>query len=434
MTALYLHADAERRQAVQRFTEVRALSRYMLNDLTTTLEQFPGTAPLRGQLAQKGRVYLEGLSRIPDPPADVRLEVAKGYAKTGDVVTRLGKQNSADPRAGATDLAQAETRLRALRVSNPNDDVTLALAQVLISRAGLALTADNQPKLASTHLVEACRLSTALETVRPSWFDAKMAHIACLSGQANIADFEGRFAEVMAITDDALAEVNRLPSGDDPVIAALAKAKLLNLQGDAQYYLDSKPKALIALIKAANVLDAARHVRADVRLFDQIAMTTYNIASTLEDLGRRREELTWIDRGVAAADEMRAFEDSPHAWRTVNIVHLQRATTLASLGRFREAMVEAEANIAVRRTIAARSPNDNLAVRALPVGLRPLGDIYWKAGRKQKACRAYTEAQQLWDRLGKQGGVLGSDRGGEIVLVAGKVHTCDLAEISSGRG
>ena len=137
MTALYLQANAARRQSDQRFEEVRSLSRYMLSDLTGALEQFPGTARLRGDLAHRGRSYLEGLSRIPSAPDDVRLEVAEGYAKTGDILVRLGRQNAGDPSAGKADLVKAEGELRRLMAETKNrDDVALALAEVLASRAG----------------------------------------------------------------------------------------------------------------------------------------------------------------------------------------------------------------------------------------------------------------------------------------------------------
>jgi serine/threonine-protein kinase len=434
MTVLYLNADAERRQANQRFTEVRALSRYMLSDVTGALEQFPGTAPLRSELAHRGRVYLEGLSRIPDAPADVRLEVAQGYAKTGDILGRLGRQNAGDPRAGDADLAEAESRLRTLHAAMPtNDDISLTLAQVLMSRAGIALNAVNQPKLAASRLAEACVLSDGVARRRPALVAAHMAHVTCLSAQANLADFEGRYADVVPVTDVALAEIHALPPRAASPAAALTEAKILGLKGDALYYLNQKTNALATLVKAAGILDEARARNADVRLFDQLAMMDYNIAATLDDLGRKREELTWIDQGVLAADQVRAFEDSPHAWRTVNMVHLQRATTLASLGRFDEAIAEANANIAARRAIAEHSPHDNLAIRAVPVGLRPLGDIYWQAGRRREACGVYADARALWERLNVQGGVLGSDRSGELVLLDGKLRRCEAANLEPSR-
>ena len=47
-TGLYLRAEAERRAAEARFNEVRALSRFMLHDVTDSLERFPARRPFAG--------------------------------------------------------------------------------------------------------------------------------------------------------------------------------------------------------------------------------------------------------------------------------------------------------------------------------------------------------------------------------------------------
>ena len=425
MSALYVQANAARRQSDQRFQEVRSLSRYLLGDLTGALEQFPGTGHLRSDLAHRGRVYLEGLSRIPDAPADVRLEVAQGYAKTGDILARLGRQHVGDPRSGKVDLARAETALRQLMAGTTNrDDVSLTLAGVLVSRAAIALNGENQPRTAWTLLAEACALTDQVALRKPHAADAALARLNCQMGEAGVLDFEGRNRELHRLADKVIAGFDGLPPGADPSIVALGEGKIYNLRGNSEFYLDQKALALADYIRAGQVLERAKNLRADARVLDQLAYTTYNIAASLDDMGRKREELAWIDRGVAAADQVRTFEDSPHAWRTVNIVHLQRASALASLGRFDEAIAEASANIALRREITLRSPHDNLAVRALPVGLRPLGDIYWQAGRRREACAAYEEAQSLWRALAQSGGVLGSDRSGEVLVVDSKVAQC----------
>lgn len=418
MTALYVRAEVARRQSDQRFQEVRALSRYMLSDLTGALEQFPGTAPLRSDLAHRGRRYLEGLSQIPGAPADVRLEVAQGYAKTGDILAHLGSQHAGDPAAGKADLAKAETGLRQLMAETGNqDDVALALAGTLVARSSIALNADNQSKRAAALLEEGCALAGSVMRHRPRSPQARMTHLHCLLSQANVLDYEGRFTELRGATDAFLAEVRNAPPGVDATLMALDQAKMLNLRGNADYYGDRKTDALTDYLGAASALQQPGIRRADVRILDQLAFTAYNISATLDELGHEREALAWIDRGVTAADQMAAFEDSPHAWRTVNIVHLQRASTLASLRRFDEAIAEAKANIALRRAIAAKSPHDNLSVRATPVGLRPLGDIEWAAGRRKDACASYAEARALWSQLEQRNGTLGSDLSGEIMLV-----------------
>ncbi len=414
-TTLYVRAEAARRQSEQRFETVRALSRYMLSDLTGALQQFPGTGALRDELARRGRDYLEGLSRAPDPPADVRLEVAEGYAKTGDILAHLGSNNVGDPTAGKIDLARAESGLRELMAqTHGRDDVAIALADVLNSRATIALTADNRPDLAARGYSEACTLARGVLAHDPRSAKARFAFVAGLLGQAHLFYFQGRFADVVSRTDAAMAEIRAMPQGSDPTALALDEAGALNEQGNAVYYLGHPAAALRPYRDAAAVLEKARLRAADVRVLDQLAFTTYNIASTLEGLGHTQEELVWTERGVTIADQMRTFEDTPRAWRTVATVHLQHALALAALKRFSEAVSEAKATVAVRRVIAEHSPHDYLALRGVPVDLRALGDIYWMARRPDLACETFTASRAAWDHLSKTNRILDSDRTSEI--------------------
>ncbi len=425
MTALYVQAEAARRQADQRFQQVRSLSSYMLSDLTDALERFPGVGGVRNELARRGRTYLEGLSQAPGAPLDVRLEVANGYLKTGSILAGMGKENAADPSAGKVDLAKAEAGLRDLMArTHGRDDVALSLASVLVSRASIASRADNQPGLASSLYAEARELSGHVAEHDPRSAKARLTHIDCLLGHAHLLSFLGRYPEVLTKVAAALAEIRALPAGADRNLVALDIGRALNEQGDALYWPGDHTGALRSYLDAARVLDPALSPTPDVRVFDQFAFTTFNIAAALDDLGRKREELAWIDRGAVVADQMRVFEDTPHAWRTVNIVHMQRAVALAGMGRVDEAITEARTNIALRRTIAARSPHDMLAVRAVPVGLRILGDLYAQAHRHAEACATYVETRALWDRLSQQGGSLPTDTSSEIPFLDRQLAKC----------
>jgi serine/threonine-protein kinase len=415
MTGLYLRADAARRQSDQRFGEVRALSHYMISDLTGALAQFPGAGNLRAELARRGRSYLEGLSRIPDAPTDVRLEVSEGYAKTGDILTHLGSQNAGDPAAGRVDLARAESGLRKLMAqTGARDDVALALADVLASKGAVVNGADKQPKAAEALYSEACGLEERVISHDPRSVDAHLAHLRCLLGLAHVLYFEGRFVEELKRANAVVAEIRAMPPGADPTTLVLDEATALNDRGEAAYYLGDHAGTLQPFLDAAAVLDKARQGAPDVRVLDLLSYTTYNIASSLDDLGRKTEELAWIERGVAVADQIRTFEDTPHSRRAVAIVHSQHAASLAALGRFDEAITEERANIVQLSAFAAQSPHDYVTARSVPVDLRALGDIYWLAKRRKQACATFAETRQAWDRLAQTNGVLDTDRSSEM--------------------
>ncbi len=169
-TVLELRAQAARAQADQRFVEVRALSRYLLDDVTDQLQAYPGTTALRRDIATRSRAYLEGLSRVPGAAPDISLEVARGYTKTGRILGLPDIQEMGDAPAAKQDLGRAETALRGLLGRQPADPaIATSLAQTLSARAAIARTVDNDAGLARRLYDEAVRLTDAPGNARGPW-------------------------------------------------------------------------------------------------------------------------------------------------------------------------------------------------------------------------------------------------------------------------
>ncbi len=414
-TTLYVRAETARRQAEQRFAEVHALARFMMLDVTDSLERFPGASQLRHDLADRGRSYLEGLSRVPGASRDLRLEAAEGYAKTGQILAASSGQNLGDPVAGKAALARAEEQLRALMAEAPErDDIAVALARTLKIRAVVLNTADNQADAALKAIDEAGRLLDRVIARNPRLAEARLERWDLDIGKAQVFGYQGRYKDVLPLLQASLARGRATANGPDPMgVRPIIEATNLNLLGDALYFLGDPSKGLGSYEAAARVLEAAMAGRGDVRLYDRLAYTDFNVASTLAEFGRYREGLDWINRGVATAAKLRAFEDSPRAHHVENIVRLQRAVALSQLDRYDEAIAEARANIAARKARAAASPNDYEARRAVPVALRPFAEILHSAGRTQEACATLFETTAAWDALARTSGLTGFDKSDE---------------------
>ena len=123
-------------------------------------------------------------------------------------------------------------------------------------------------------------------------------------------------------------------------------------------------------------------------------------------------------------NQMRAFEDSPRARHVESIVRLQRAVNLGELRRYGEAIAEGEADIARRRAKALENANDYEGRRAYAVGLRPMGELYWDAGRHDQACATWRLTRAQWDQLAASGGLMGYDRTDEVTLVDRLLKRC----------
>jgi serine/threonine-protein kinase len=420
-TTLEIRAQAARAQADQRFVEVRALSRYLLDEVTDQLQAFPGTSALRRDIATRSRAYLEGLSRVPGAAPELGVEVAQGYTKTGRILGLPDVQGMGDVPAAKVDLGKAEAALRALLGRRPGDaGVAMALAQTLSARAAIARTVDNDAVFSRGLYDEAIRLTAG--GARP--VEQKLTEARALIGVAELEDDAGRVGEMLAPLDRAAAALAGVDVAQDRVAMALMRAQLLNLRGDAVYYLGDVAASLILYRQAASVLDEAKGPMPDMRLLERSAFTSWNVASVLDEMGRHKEGLAVIERGVADAEMMRLFENSTRARHVVDVVHTQRAQALASVGRFDEAVAQARAELAEVRATAAASPGSFEAARAVPVVLRPVGEVYLAAGRMDEACAAFGEARRDWEALASKAGVTGFDTATELPILDREIQAC----------
>ncbi len=457
-TTLEIRARAAQKQADQRFVEVRALSSYLLDDVTDQLQAFGGTSALRRDIATRSRAYLEGLSRVPGAAPDIRLEVARGYTKTGRILGLPDVQGMGNPWSAKQDLSRAEAALRALLpASAPGapsaavaPEIATALAETLSARAAIARTVDNDPALSLRLYGEAAALTAPAQhaadarspelrqpdqgqpDLRP--VEQRLARARALIGQASVLDDRGKPAAMLAPLDAAAADMRGVPAEPDRVSRALTRAALLNLRGDAVYYLGNVAGSLALYQQAAATLDAARDKTPDMRLLERSAFTSWNVASVLDELGRKQEGLEVIARGVADAEWMRVFENSTRAHHVVDIVHTQRAQALASLGRFDDAIAQARAELADVRATAAASPGSFEAARAIPIVLRPVGEIYLAAGRLGEACAAFNKAREAWRLVAETKGVTGFDTTLELPVLDAEIARCRASSATAASG
>lgn len=425
-TSLYLRGETARRQAQQRFEEVRALSRYMLNDEIDSLAKLPGTSGLRHDLAVRGRRYLEGLSRIPDASIELRLETAEGYAKTGEILGRPTMMNAGDPVAGRASLARAEHALRGLSALLPRrDDIRIDLAHTLIVEANVALVSFNDQAGTVRFLDAADR---ALDGIAPGSAMREKVGWTRWEGRnvrAGALNMGARFAEMVPLLDRALHDGRALPvpaaRADERVVREAAS---LHLLGDARYYLHDEPGALSTYKAAVAILERRRQGSTNAVLFDLSAYGHYEVASTLSSLGRPTEALPWIDKASAIIDLLHAFDQSPRTDHVRSVVMLARAENLGQLGRFAEALVLMRRNITERQRASEREPANYEARRAVPVSYRPLAVLYFAAGQSAAACRTLREARALWAALALRAGLGGYDQTDEKAELAALERRC----------
>lgn len=424
ISLLYLSAQAARRQAEQRFATVRRVANYLIEDETDALSRLPGTASLRADLADHARAYLASLGPAENQP-ELQADIARGHARLGAALTEPGLLSLGRVRDGERDLRKAESMLRALRAAHRADrGLALLLAQVLNAKASTLNRVDNREQAALATFREACGLAAGLLAGNPADTAARLAHADCLRGTVALLDYAGRYPPIPALVARAQADYSALDGHVDPVVLALSRSELLNGKADALWYMGDRAGALRLYPQARDLLEHAWSRRHDVRLLINLGITGFDYSSGLGELNRNEEALRAIEQAEKAIAPLAIFEDSPRAHHVEAMVELQHAVALGALGRHDEAIAVAEADMSHRLALARSSPDNYDYARTYLVGLRPVGDLYWEAGRRAQACATFRRAQAGWHRLAQRAGLHGFDAGNETKEVDARVARC----------
>lgn len=90
---------SEKRVAERRFDEVRNLAHYVLFDLYDSVSNLSGSARVRAEMANRATDYLNTLAKEAQNDRGLRLELAEGYLRLGDIQGNMFRTNLGNTRA-----------------------------------------------------------------------------------------------------------------------------------------------------------------------------------------------------------------------------------------------------------------------------------------------------------------------------------------------
>lgn len=425
MTGLFLRAASARDSAEQRFAETRSLSNFLVSDVVTDLETMPGTGPMRQRIAERASVALEKLGQVPGAPIDLQIETANAYARVGEILAAEDLRDVMDPATGDAVLARAEQSLRDLHRRLPGrDDLALSLARTLYARALFAGEARIDQPQAFAALAEVDRLAAPLIARDPDHLAARMIRARAEMLRADSHSIEADYPNAIA----ALRRAAALTAGLTPQTPrqradlALAREQTATLMGDAVWYGGNHAGALPHYVAGRTSL-ADQALGKDVRVLKRLAYTTFTVASSL--FAQDPDEAIAIsEAGLADIARLRRFDDSVSARRMENIVREEYSYELQSVGRIAEAYRQNDLAIAGYRENARMQPGNYQVLRALPVALRPSGELYRDTGQPALACARFREAATIWARLARENRVSAFDQGNDVALIRERLARC----------
>lgn len=397
----YRAAARSRAIAEQRFEQVRALARFQLFDLYDRLAQVPGTVAARARLAGTAQAYLEQLAALPGAAADLRLEVARGFDRLAEVQGVPRSPNLGQPDRARVAIARAAAILATLDMRDPAVAREVAINRV--RDAQIATWIDLSPERAAPMLQIA---RSALDRAGPDAIPIEaLWHSAELDRIGWAADYRG-------LERAANSALGRFGTGPQTADTIRVRADALIARGDAVYYLGRRSAALADYRAADALLAGWQEGRPpDASIIGRRTVAGYNIATTLDALGKVDQVPALVHALVEQGEALIALEPADRALRRRFLVNLELAAQVAQQrGQRAEAQRLQRRVVRMREAQVRIQPDTPSAARDLAFSRSVLGTILWTDGDRIAGCREWMMSLERFEALARAGQLAAHDR------------------------
>jgi tetratricopeptide (TPR) repeat protein len=396
-TIEYRRAEVARTEADRRFVEVRSLARFMLFDLYDRLADTPGTAPTRLKLAEAAEHYLDRLSSVPNPPFDLRMDMARAYRKLAVVEGVSGTSSIGRPDLALRSLARSEALLRAIVAERPRDAMALTeLGWVLVNRWSVLPDNANSAGRSRSARTE---FDAAL-AIAPGNGDAMLGRLTTIRNEAyDLIWSANRPRDAIPLLKHALADLAgaSFRAGQRNEARALA-VQLLARLGDATYYAGDAKGALEPYEKSLAVVREELARRRTVPWLHRFGEATFNVAGTLGDIkGRNADALAITREGIDAMETVLASGPDDGFQKLLLILLGEESILLSNMNRVDEAIESSRRGLAIRERRAAAVPGEWQRRRDLAIGLIAEARLLAGAKRRGDACTSARRAIAIFE-------------------------------------
>ena len=393
-------AVAARAKAEQRFNEVRELSRYMLFDMYDRLDNVPRSLTLRRDLATASQRYLDGLSKDPDAPTAVKLEVIEGLRRLAQVQSTPGKASLALTSQARRNLDLAQQMAESLAATGADADARAeVLARVLLARVRLNLNVDLDAAHAQTTLDQVEQLVNTGFTAKAAPVQQSLRSEAA-SLRSEALQWQGNYKEAIAVATTELARP-RPPEKDWTRAQVLEVARLYDLQAESIYYSGRPPAAEAPYRRQVALLQSLqKRLPDDMQVARQAQRAAWALGTTLLELKRPAEAEPILGEAEHGAAELRRLDpEDTTLIRSQTVLLLAHAQALVGLKKFDAAIPVLREGVALRLAARQAAPDDFGVIRDYAVAVNMLADALADAGQLREACGEYVLSQRLFTEL-----------------------------------
>jgi non-specific serine/threonine protein kinase/serine/threonine-protein kinase len=347
-----------RRVAERRFHDVRSIANYMLTELDDQLAQLPASTPVRASMSERSMQYLDALRRQAGSDVGLRLEVAAGYLRLGNILGNLFRSNVGRPREARIAYERGLETARQLIRERPADPAPRRILARLEMNSSLTESLGSGGT--ASELDRAARAIDTLEHLAPASPESASDHFDL--GRAYLYSAVVRLQKggIVGGPSGAEREMERAETH-------LKRATVL-APGDPQY----------------------RMTLADLYQRKAIANGTANPTEALADHQRALDVYRALDPPAQNAMANRYWKAR---------VFLNEAWALGQLHRYDEAFRLLSEAQPVMEQFAAMDPDNTRPRYDLTSLYRTWGIVANYAGRKREAIDRFRTGVRIYDSL-----------------------------------
>ncbi|MEP3224566.1 MAG: protein kinase [Parasphingorhabdus sp.] len=396
----YSQAEFARAEAERRFTETRSIAKVMLFEVYDAVDAVPGSTSARRLLANTSQHYLDALTADPNSPDTVKLEAATGYKRLADVVGGVGPGTLGLREQALANYERADHILTALYDADPaNEDVAIALAELRAERSNTMVHLTSK---FDQGLVFARSIEPILDRDCSDRDRCITARIKGLVNEGQNLMWSERQPPSLVAYDRALVEIDKLSAAvRKKEETVLIEANIYRLKSKNYHFQDKKLETVKQADIARRLLSKAMDEGNSSLAIDRaLAGVEFIRGGTLDEIGQTKKALPALNTSYSIMKRLvEADKDDLGSLRLLAIAGGQRAVTLASAGKYEQAIEGGKAALAIRQRLSDDHPDQSGYYRDVAIQLKDLGEIYRRAGRRGEACHYFQASVTQFDTL-----------------------------------
>ena len=397
----YQRAEAERREADQRFTEAREMANFMLFDLFDDLQPIAGnTEPLK-TLTTRARTYLDGLSRSSRTDRSLELDTIRAYHRLANI-----EGNPIGPNLGRRDvsrdlLKQTRERLVTLHSTDTGNIETLReLTALSFSESVFAYIVDDDNEASIERAIEATNYSSQVLNHPDAQLADRILHLEVSMYQYKPyiwIDETQRAVDGYAELEAEYLDLEAQYPDSEEVQHSIAAfyTSFTEVQNWHVYFLNTDPADMIRVAgEAVRRADALSERHPDDQGYRRShALAYYRKGMVHSDL--EQFDLAIADQRRALQISERLLEEDPKNEGNQEVfgaVQSQLMSDLSSAGQHAEAIALSQAMIEPIIEDHRRAPTDPGFWRSYFHKMQMVGEVYAYAGQFDTACEYFDAA------------------------------------------